>query len=234
MFPTDGLPLDQAALVEFLAIGAHAARRAEIQGGERTLVVGAGPIGIATALFARARGAQVTFLDPRADRLAFCRDVLALGDGLPADGTRASGWPTSPAAICSTSSSMPPATPRRWSRASAGSRMAARWSWSAWCATDVRFSDPDFHRRELTLKASRNATIEDFREVLGAIRSGARPGRAADHASRPPGGGARALSRVDPARDRRRQGDDRVLRWRSRDVVGAAEALYSAGACSVR
>ena len=38
--------------------------------------------------------------------------------------------------------------------------------------TDIRFSDPDFHRRELTLKASRNATIEDFREVLEAIRSG--------------------------------------------------------------
>ena len=38
--------------------------------------------------------------------------------------------------------------------------------------TDLRFSDPDFHKRELTLKGSRNATIEDFREVLAAIRSG--------------------------------------------------------------
>ena len=38
--------------------------------------------------------------------------------------------------------------------------------------TDLGFSDPDFHRRELTLKGSRNATIEDFREVLAAIRAG--------------------------------------------------------------
>ena len=38
--------------------------------------------------------------------------------------------------------------------------------------TDIRFSDPDFHKRELTLKGSRNATIGDFREVLAAIRSG--------------------------------------------------------------
>jgi threonine dehydrogenase-like Zn-dependent dehydrogenase len=38
--------------------------------------------------------------------------------------------------------------------------------------TDIRFSDPDFHKRELTLKGSRNATIEDFTEVLAAIRSG--------------------------------------------------------------
>ena len=68
VFPMGDLPFHEAALVEFLAIGAHAARRAEIRGGERTLVVGAGPIGIATAMFAKARGADVTFLDPRQDR----------------------------------------------------------------------------------------------------------------------------------------------------------------------
>ena len=38
--------------------------------------------------------------------------------------------------------------------------------------TDLGFSGPDFHKRELTLKGSRNATTEDFREVLAAIRSG--------------------------------------------------------------
>jgi threonine dehydrogenase-like Zn-dependent dehydrogenase len=38
--------------------------------------------------------------------------------------------------------------------------------------TDIRFSDPEFHKREATLKGSRNATVEDFREVLAAIRSG--------------------------------------------------------------
>ena len=76
VFSADGIPLDQAALIEFLAIGAHAARRSELKGGERTLVVGAGPIGLATATFARKRGADVTLVDPRDDRLRFAADEL--------------------------------------------------------------------------------------------------------------------------------------------------------------
>ena len=144
VFPTDGLPLDQAALVEFLAIGAHAARRAEIRGGERTLVVGAGPIGIATALFARSRGAEMTFLDPRADRLAFCRDVLGLGDGLLADADTRERLRDLTAATSSISCSMPPAMPPRWSRASAGWRMAGRSCSWAWCAPISASPAPTF------------------------------------------------------------------------------------------
>jgi threonine dehydrogenase-like Zn-dependent dehydrogenase len=56
IFPAGGLSLDEAAMVEFLAIGAHAVRRSRVQGGDRALVVGAGPIGIGTALFARIAG----------------------------------------------------------------------------------------------------------------------------------------------------------------------------------
>jgi 2-desacetyl-2-hydroxyethyl bacteriochlorophyllide A dehydrogenase len=172
VFPTDGLPLDQAALIEFLAIGAHAARRAEIKGGERTLVVGAGPIGIATALFACARGAQVTFLDPRADRLAFCRDVLRLGDGIAADEA------TRDRLAALTSNDFFDLVFDATGNTAA---MEQSFGWVAHggtlvlvgvVRTDIRFSDPDFHKREMTLKGSRNATIEDFREVLAVIRRG--------------------------------------------------------------
>jgi threonine dehydrogenase-like Zn-dependent dehydrogenase len=34
----------------------------------------------------------------------------------------------------------------------------------------ITFMDPDFHRREMTLFASRNATSEDFERVVEAIR----------------------------------------------------------------
>ena len=63
LYPTEGLSLDQAAMVEFLAIGAHAVRRSRLAAGDRALVVGAGPIGIGAALFARLAGAQVTLMD---------------------------------------------------------------------------------------------------------------------------------------------------------------------------
>ena len=46
------LALEQLALVETLGIGAHAVERAQLEEGEPVLVVGAGPIGLATLQFA--------------------------------------------------------------------------------------------------------------------------------------------------------------------------------------
>lgn len=40
---------------------------------------------------------------------------------------------------------------------------------------DLIFADPEFHRRETTLIASRNALSSDFARVLAAIRSGDLP-----------------------------------------------------------
>jgi threonine dehydrogenase-like Zn-dependent dehydrogenase len=37
---------------------------------------------------------------------------------------------------------------------------------------ELSFSDPDFHRRELTVLSSRNATLDDFRGVIAAIAAG--------------------------------------------------------------
>jgi threonine dehydrogenase-like Zn-dependent dehydrogenase len=42
-------------------------------------------------------------------------------------------------------------------------------------SANISFSDPNFHRREATLKGSRNATAEDFEFVLNAIRAGRVP-----------------------------------------------------------
>ena len=37
---------------------------------------------------------------------------------------------------------------------------------------ELSFNDPEFHRRELTLLSSRNATLDDFRNVIAAIAAG--------------------------------------------------------------
>ena len=37
---------------------------------------------------------------------------------------------------------------------------------------DLTFNDPDFHRRELTIRASRNSLPEDFESIIGGIESG--------------------------------------------------------------
>jgi threonine dehydrogenase-like Zn-dependent dehydrogenase len=43
---------------------------------------------------------------------------------------------------------------------------------------DIRFDDAEFHRRELKLFASRNATTVDFETVMAALAAGRVPGAA--------------------------------------------------------
>lgn len=54
----EGVSLDAASLAEPLAVGAHAVRLAGSLLGRRVLIVGAGPIGLATAAFAKRVGAR--------------------------------------------------------------------------------------------------------------------------------------------------------------------------------
>jgi (R,R)-butanediol dehydrogenase / meso-butanediol dehydrogenase / diacetyl reductase len=56
----------RGALVEPLAVGLHAVHRAALPAGARVLVVGAGPIGLATALWARFLGARDVVVSERA------------------------------------------------------------------------------------------------------------------------------------------------------------------------
>ena len=37
---------------------------------------------------------------------------------------------------------------------------------------DIAFSDPNLHRRELTVCASRNATANTFRDIIGLVEAG--------------------------------------------------------------
>ena len=74
---SETLTLDQLALIEPLSIGAHAVRRSRLKPGEQVLVVGAGPIGIATTQFALLAGGQVTVAEINKTRLE--RVVQMLG-----------------------------------------------------------------------------------------------------------------------------------------------------------
>lgn len=52
------LSIDDGALVEPLAVGLHGVKRGSVQPGDRVLVIGAGPIGLAAAYWARLAGAS--------------------------------------------------------------------------------------------------------------------------------------------------------------------------------
>jgi 2-desacetyl-2-hydroxyethyl bacteriochlorophyllide A dehydrogenase len=173
----DGISLDEAAMIEFLAIGAHAVRRAQVRPGQRVLVVGTGPIGIAAAIFARLDGAELTLLDLREDRLAFCREQLGaatvqIGDGDVAQLSARTNGEFFDRVFDATGN------PRAMERGFGFVAHGGSYVLVSIVASDITFNDPEFHKRETTLLASRNAAPEDFERVLGEMRAGRIPSAA--------------------------------------------------------
>jgi 2-desacetyl-2-hydroxyethyl bacteriochlorophyllide A dehydrogenase len=85
----DGVPADRRVFVEPMAVGVHAARRGTVDAGEEVVVIGAGPIGLFTALALRQQGVErivITDLEP--SRLELARRLDA-GDTVLGDDLRA-------------------------------------------------------------------------------------------------------------------------------------------------
>ncbi|WP_128140888.1 zinc-binding alcohol dehydrogenase family protein [Janthinobacterium lividum] len=175
VFKTEGISLDDAAMIEFLAIGAHAVKRGAVDAGKRVLVVGAGPIGMAVMLFASLKGADVTVLDGRADRLQFCRDALGitrtvqLGDGDKEQLSDATGGEFFDVVFDATGNIA--AMERGLDFVAHGGAYVL----VSIVRDRLSFSDPEFHKRETTLLGSRNATVDDFEEVVAAMKAGKVP-----------------------------------------------------------
>jgi 2-desacetyl-2-hydroxyethyl bacteriochlorophyllide A dehydrogenase len=165
-----GLDLDALALVEPLSIGAHAVKRAAIRQDEFVLVVGAGPIGLGTIGFARIAGANVIVLDVNQSRLDVCTTQLHVQHTINAAKDNVTDLLNE-----ITSGNMPTVI-----FDATGNLNAINQSF-AWMAHGARyvlvglqkgnisFSHPEFHKREATLMSSRNATREDFDNVMSAI-----------------------------------------------------------------
>ncbi|MGO4869078.1 MAG: zinc-binding alcohol dehydrogenase family protein [Roseiarcus sp.] len=174
----EGVGLDEAAMAEFLAIGAHAVRRGEVAAGQRAAIVGGGPIGVAATIFAKARGAEVTVIDRRADRLRFCAEtigtdhVVEAGEGARAALAQLTGGDFFDCVFDCTGS--PQAMNAGFSLVAHGGAYVL----VSIVLGEITFSDPEFHKRETTLLGSRNATREDFDAVFAMLRAGKIPSKA--------------------------------------------------------
>lgn len=162
LHPDNALDFEQLALVETLAIGCHAVDRAAPTRGEDVLIVGAGPIGLSVLEFARLASDHVTVLETRAARRAFVeqhypgiRAVAELAD-----------TPCAQVVFDATGNAAAMARALRFAR------FTGRVVYAGITAEPVPLDDPLFHRRELTLMASRNALSADFPRILDLIRSG--------------------------------------------------------------
>lgn len=174
----EGVTLDQAAMLEFLAIGAHAVRRADVLADQRVLVVGAGPIGMAAIIFAKLRGANVTCLDTRMDRLELCKSQLNVDAAVtvgPTDAEELASLTNNEFFdVVFDATGNIDAMNRGFGFVAHG----GKYTLISIVPGQVTFSDPEFHKREATLLASRNATTADFEIVLEAMRTGRIPDQA--------------------------------------------------------
>lgn len=160
-----GLSRDQLAIVEPLAIGSHAVRRAEIRPNEYVLVIGAGPIGLGVVKFAQLAGAHVIAMDMNQQQLRFVsKRVEYTIDGAAPDIIQQlkeitkGGMPT---VVFDATGSQRAINDGFQYMAHGG-----RYVLVGLQKGEVTFSHPEFHKREGTLMSSRNSTSSDFYEVI--------------------------------------------------------------------
>lgn len=167
--------LEQLALVEMLCIGQHAVNRSLVTADDVVLVLGAGPIGLSVVSFLKGKGKRLVVADLSEARLAFCREVM----GVDATVTAAPDRDFVTALREATGGGLPDvlfdATGSRVSMLSTFDLAAhgGRIVFVGLFQGEVVFNDPNFHRRELTVMSSRNATSPEFAQVIAAMESGA-------------------------------------------------------------
>ncbi|WP_423069126.1 zinc-binding alcohol dehydrogenase family protein [Devosia sp. CN2-171] len=170
LYPAGEMSLRDAAMVEFLAIGAHAIRRTtELKPGSRALVVGSGPIGLGVAYFAKIAGAEVTVVDAAPDKIEATRSLGFTTfsptelEGADFAARRRTGFD----AVFDSTGSI-----RAMNASIFHARNGGAYTLVGVIKGDLVFPDSEVHRRELTIRGSRNATRQDFEHVMASMVSG--------------------------------------------------------------
>lgn len=164
------LEYNEMAIVEPLAIGAHALRRSNVQAGDYVVVIGCGPIGIGLMKLAQIMGANVIALDVNEDRLRYAVDQIGVH--------YAFNVLEEPAAKISelTNSDMATAvfdaTGNKRALETGIDYMAhgGEFILVGLSKDELCYSHPKIHAKETTLKCSRNATLEDFEFVIKHLK----------------------------------------------------------------
>ncbi|MEM1121364.1 MAG: zinc-binding alcohol dehydrogenase family protein [Bacteroidota bacterium] len=175
LIPAGKLSLSEIALVEPLAIGAHALRRAAVQAGETIVVVGCGPIGIGIMKLAQIDGARVIALDVNEDRLRYAKEKI--GVDATVNVLEQPVEKVSELTNGDLATAVFDATGNQRALESGVDYMShgGRYILVGLSKGPLTFQHPAIHSKETTIMCSRNATFEDFYKVRTALESGAFP-----------------------------------------------------------
>ena len=164
---------DKLALVETLCIGHHAVERACLLGDEAVAVIGMGPIGLGVAQIAQLAGVPVSCIDVSDTRLAMVRTLFPKVKTLLVNGSEAltRSWDE---VVGERPEVVFDCTGSQQSMEAAielpdfGGRIVLVEIYNG----ELSFSDPSFHKRELSLISSRNARGANFKEVIAMMENG--------------------------------------------------------------
>ena len=169
-----GLSFEQLALVETLAIGCHANDRGNPRPAEHVLIIGAGPIGLATLEFTRLTGAIVTVMDMVPSRLEFCRKQYGVPHTIVFKGDGSELAQMNEITGGELYTVVTDATGNAKSMSNALNYVAHTGTlvYVGITTENVEFPHRLMHAREMTLKGSRNAMPGDFRRIIQLMESG--------------------------------------------------------------
>ena len=174
LHPSTKLSAEQLALVETLAIGCHASDRGAPTSGENILIIGAGPIGLATLEFNRLTGANVTIMDMSEERLEFCRQNYGIDSLVQFKGDGSEKERIMELTNGNRFDVVTDATGNPHSMSGALQYVAhtGRLVYVGITTEQISFTHPTLHRPEITLLASRNALPADFPRIIKLIENG--------------------------------------------------------------
>lgn len=174
LHPSTSLSYEQLALVETLAIGCHACDRGAPGKGDHVLIIGAGPIGLATLEFTRLTGATITVMDMVESRLQFCRDTYGVAHTIAFKGDGSELEQMQQITGGDKYYVVTDATGNKHSMAAALQYVAHTGSlvYVGITTEEVAFKHPTLHKPEMSIKGSRNALPSDFGRIIGLIEDG--------------------------------------------------------------
>ena len=168
---TKGMSADQIALIEPLAIGAHAVKRISLQPHDTVMVMGAGPIGIGLLHFLLLQKIKTIIADTNSFRLNYCKKYFPSFHSLnptEVDMLKKLKEITEgnmPSVIFDATGNLDAIHQSLTYLSHAGKYILVGLQQG-----NIQVSHPEFHKREATLMSSRNATHEDFQFVIDALQ----------------------------------------------------------------
>lgn len=175
LIAVNNLNFSEIAIIEPLAIGAHALRRAKIKQAEYIVVMGCGPIGLGIIKLAQIQGAKVIAMDIVEKRLAFAKEKI--GVDFTVNSMQNPIETIKKITNGDLATVVFDATGNKMALESGVNYMShgGRYVLVGLYKGELTFSHPAIHTKETTLMCSRNATIEDFQLVIDVLKTGKFP-----------------------------------------------------------